>query len=248
MTTLPAALRLANRGVSLFPCGADKRPLVPHGFKDASTDEPTIRNWWRRSPDALVGVPAIKFCVLDIDLRHPEAERWYAEHATDIPFTRKHGTRSGGFHLLFQPDTRMRCTAGRIARGVDTRAAGGYIVWWPAHGFAVSHGKLLAEIPDYIVEALAPKPRAVPRPIVGLDVRQIAGALNVTRNAKQGERNAALFWTACRLGEQVAAGIISHGAAIGSALDAAAVAGFDASFTPAGARATIRSGLRQGSA
>jgi hypothetical protein len=103
-------------------------------------------------------------------------------------------------------------------------------------------------MPEFIIAALAPKPRPAPRPIVGLDVRQIAGALNVTRTAKQGERNAALFWTACRLGEQVAAGSITHGAAIGCALDAAAVAGFDASFTPASARATIRSGLRQGSA
>ena len=92
------------------------------------------------------------------------------------------------------------------------------------------------------------KPRLAPRPIVGLDVRQITGALNVTRNAKQGERNAALFWTACRLGEQVAAGIITHGAAIGCAFEAAEACGFDASFTPAEAHATIRSGLRQGSA
>jgi hypothetical protein len=111
------------------------------------------------------------------------------------------------------------------------------------------HGGALAAVPDWIIKRLAPaKPRPAPRPIVGLDVRQIAGALNVTRNAKQGKRNTALFWTACRLGEQVAAGIITHGAAIGCALEAAEACGFDASFTLASARTTIRNGLREGGA
>jgi Bifunctional DNA primase/polymerase, N-terminal len=243
---LDAALALAQR-VPVFPCGEDKAPLTSHGFKDASTAAAVIHDWWRRWPDAPIGVPTgLKFVVLDIDLQHREAQEWYGR--ANLPDTRTHHTRSGGRHLLFQPHPAVGCTAGRIWRHIDTRGHGGFVIWWPAQGFEVLHPSVLAEVPEFIVEALAPKPRPAPRPIVGLDVRQIAGALNITRNAKQGERNAALFWTACRLGEQVAAGIITPGAAVGCALDAAAAAGFDASFTPAGARATIRSGLRQGGA
>ena len=40
-TALARALKLAERGLPVFPCAADKRPTCPHGFKDASND-PTV--------------------------------------------------------------------------------------------------------------------------------------------------------------------------------------------------------------
>jgi hypothetical protein len=242
---LDAALALAAR-VPVFPCGQDKRPLVPRGFHAASTDARTIGAWWQRWTSALIGVPTnIKFCVLDIDLRHPEAERWYAERATDIPFTRKHVTRSGGFHLLFQPDTRVRCTARRIARGVDTRGLGGYVIWWPAHGFPVSHGKLLAEIPDYIVEAQLPKAEPAASIRVPDEPEQarhkLCGLIRTIADAREGERNQIVFWAGCRLAEMVLAGELTHGDAIGLGLEAAARAG----LPPQEARSTLRSAFRR---
>jgi hypothetical protein len=246
MAMLDAALALAAR-VPVFPCGEDKRPLTPHGFKDASDDPAVIRNWWRRSPAALVGVPTIKFCALDIDLKHPEAERWYAEHATDIPFTRKHVTRSGGFHLLFQPDTRMRCTASRIAKGVDTRAAGGYLVWWPACGLPVMHRNLLAHIPDDIVEAQLPKAEPVsPAPVrvpegPQLVRAKLSGVLRTVAGGSEGERNALTFWAGCRLAEMVTAGELSHGDAIGLGLEAACRTGLSRQE----ARSTLRSAFQR---
>jgi hypothetical protein len=73
-----AALTLAASGLPVFPCRVhNKRPLVAHGFKDASTDGAVIRAWWRRWPIALIGAPTgIKFVVVDIDLQHPEAQQW----------------------------------------------------------------------------------------------------------------------------------------------------------------------------
>jgi Bifunctional DNA primase/polymerase, N-terminal len=73
-----AALKLAHKGVAVFPCGNDKRPLTRHGFKDATVDGATENDWWTCWPDALIGVPTgIKFDVIDLDLQHEEACRWY---------------------------------------------------------------------------------------------------------------------------------------------------------------------------
>jgi Bifunctional DNA primase/polymerase, N-terminal len=244
-----AALALAQRG-PVFPCAQDKAPLVARGFHAATTDPAAIRDWWTRWPDALIAVPTgEKFCVLDVDLKHPDAERWYAENCSNIPFTRKHFTRSGGYHLLFVPDPRMRCTAGRIARGVDTRGVGGYIIWWPLHGFAVSHRALLAAVPEFIIEAQLPKPepiaikRALPH-VSGRELarRKLCGLMRTIVDAHEGERNAITFWVGCRLAEMVAAGEISHGDAVGLGIEAAAHAG----LPRAEARSTLRSAFRRG--
>jgi hypothetical protein len=82
-----AAVELAEHGLPVFPCvnqprgPEDKRPLTAHGFKDASCDPDLVRKWWARWPDALVGVPTgIRFVVIDIDLKHDDAQQWYDQH------------------------------------------------------------------------------------------------------------------------------------------------------------------------
>ncbi|HSE46827.1 MAG TPA: bifunctional DNA primase/polymerase, partial [Gemmatimonadales bacterium] len=53
---LDVALALANAGWSVFPCGQDKAPLIPGGFKARTVDPEQIKRWWLTHPDAL---PAI---------------------------------------------------------------------------------------------------------------------------------------------------------------------------------------------
>ena len=148
------AIDLASRGVPVFPCKVtDKSPHTKHGFKDATTDPARIKRWWSRWPDALIGVPTGgKFVVVDVDLQHPEAQHWYGE--ANLPPTRMHVTLTlGGRHILFQPHDGIRCSASKVWRHVDTRGEGGFIIWWPAHGFEVMHGTVLAPVPDWIVRA-----------------------------------------------------------------------------------------------
>jgi Bifunctional DNA primase/polymerase, N-terminal len=211
MTPLAHALRLAARQLPCFPCRPhDKRPLTPHGFKNASSDATIIRTWWKRWPSALVGVPSgERFVVLDIDLQHAEAQHWYA--GANLPQTRTHTTRSGGRHLFFKPTTDIKCTAGKIARGVDTRGSGGYIIWWPAHGLDVLHPAELAEVPHWLVRRLHPARLAPQTP-----ARQLRGdkdlepLVRVILGAAEGERNQKTFWAACRLAEHVRAGQIGR--------------------------------------
>ena len=55
---LDAALDYADRGVPVFPCKRkDKSPFTRNGFKDATTNEQQIREWWTKSPQAMIGVP-----------------------------------------------------------------------------------------------------------------------------------------------------------------------------------------------
>ena len=69
-----AAAAYARAGLSVFPCvPGEKRPLTEHGFTDASTDLNRVAAWWRRWPQANIGLATGRPCgfdVLDIDV-HP---------------------------------------------------------------------------------------------------------------------------------------------------------------------------------
>lgn len=194
--TVAAALAVADLGLPVFPCAADKRPTCPHGFRDATRDPEAIRTLWRRHPGPLIGVPTGAVSgidVLDVDPRHGGHD-WLAAHADHLPQTRTHRTRSGGWHLLFACDGRLRNSAGRLASGVDIRAGGGYVIWWPALGLAVDHPNSLAPWPGGLLALLLPSPR--PRaPAAGIAVsdRYVRAAVEQgctrIRQAPEGSRN-----------------------------------------------------------
>jgi hypothetical protein len=71
---LTTAVMLARAGIPVFPCAAGgKQPLTTHGFQDASSDPAELTAWWRRWPDANLGLPTGRpsgVDVVDIDV-HP---------------------------------------------------------------------------------------------------------------------------------------------------------------------------------
>jgi len=169
ITPVEAIVRLAQK-LPVFPCRRSaeevvvdgrvrlrkpKSPLTERGFHDATQDADQIRAWWRRWPDALVGVPTgskTGLVVIDYDTHKADdiAQAWISEHAELLMATRTHGTLSGGRHYLFKVPPGQLFTSGvditlgeRKCRGIDIRAEGGYIVWWPAHG-AVTTGEVSA--------------------------------------------------------------------------------------------------------
>jgi hypothetical protein len=255
---LDAALELAARGIPVFPCRPDdelvdgelykaKSPRTPRGFKDATTDPLRIRQWWTRHPYSLIGTPTgDQFVVIDVDLQHVEAQKWLEDNRARLPLTRAHYTRSGGRHILFQPHDGVTCTAGKLARGVDTRGKGGYIIWWPAHGLDVLHGGVLAPVPDWVLEAL--RPPAPPRPSSPVAIparadRSIAGLIRTIATAREGERNHCTFWASCRFAELVQQGAITETAAVDIIVEAASRAGLhhdEARRTAASAFRTTR--------
>jgi Bifunctional DNA primase/polymerase, N-terminal/Protein of unknown function (DUF3987) len=166
-TMLDAAVEYARRGVPVFPvwgvargccacgshpCGennrnAGKHPhrLAPHGFKNATVDEATIRAWWTEAPDANIGAPTGQWCdVVDVDPRNggdvtlAELERRHGP----LPDTAEVLTGGGGRHIYFAPTpTSLGKTAGT---GIDIKTAGGYVLLPPSGH--VSGGIYLDEI------------------------------------------------------------------------------------------------------
>jgi Primase C terminal 2 (PriCT-2)/Bifunctional DNA primase/polymerase, N-terminal len=124
-----------------FPCKRDKTPLTSRGFYDARPDADDS-SW------PLVGIPTgsvTGFDCLDVDLK---GLPWFdAQH---LPLTRMHETRSGGIHCFFRHAHGVRNSTSRIANGVDVRAEGGMVIWWPREGFPVCEAPI-AKWPDEIL-------------------------------------------------------------------------------------------------
>jgi len=156
MSAIAKALELAAQGYPVFPVAVSKRPTCPCGFKDAALEPREIRRLWRYHPAPLIGVPtgeASGLFVLDIDSpKHVEAAEWFERYAPYLPETRQQTTRSGGTHLFFNHHQGLRNSAGRIARGIDTRADGGYIIAWQMQAWLI-RPRPLADIPAWLIKA-----------------------------------------------------------------------------------------------
>lgn len=243
---LAAALVLASQGIPVFPCRADKKPFPgSHGFHDARTEANDVRALFARYHNAeLVGVATgavAGFDVLDLDTaRHETAVAFL--HSVSPLATRAHQTQSGGFHFFFRHKEGRNNTA---RHGVDIRGDGGYVIWWPAQGFAVNPLPI-AEWPPLLWARLErPKRvRAETTESAPLHEGKLGAVVRLVSCAKEGSRNNLLFWAACRIGEWIVAGEMttSYGETVLCA--AARAAGLD----DISSGKTIASGLKQAGA
>lgn len=150
---------MAAKNIPVFPCGANKAPLTPNGFRDASTDPKKVRAFFTENPDALIGMPtgaASGLSVLDIDKKDgKQGLEWLKINEQRLPPTKSVKTRSGGVHLFFRHAAGLRSSAGSIANGVDIRGDAGYVIYWQAHGGRVLRNPEPAAFPTWLlVEAL----------------------------------------------------------------------------------------------
>ena len=140
-----AALDYARLGWPVFPLGVrGKLPMIAKadggkGCHDATTDPGLIEIWWKRWPEANIGITccAASFFALDIDPKHggDEAMRDIVARFGRLPATVTARTGSGGWHYYFRaiPDFVLN-SVGRIGAGIDTRGGerDGYVVAPPS--------------------------------------------------------------------------------------------------------------------
>ena len=255
-STEPAtwAYAYAAVGMAIFPCGANKRPLTLHGFKDATTDEETITAWWRSCPfaDAAWAIPA-DIVVLDLDgvggLKSFAAAEGRDADSIETP---QATTPRGGLHLIYSANgAEYRNSARANGKGIDTRTIGGYIALpSPGNGRAWIKplSTPLAPAPPWVKPAaqqgIAPmavaRETAIASPFAryAVDTSLRAIARYVAR-APEGERNCITFWAACRFAEYARAGLLDEAWAAELLALAATRAGLPADE----ARRTIKSGF-----
>jgi len=180
---LEAALEYADRGWPVLPIEpkgkAPAGKLVPHGVKQATTDERTIRYWWRRLTTANVGLATgVAFDALDLDgndgiTAFADAAP-FAAYAANGPTV---CTGGGGRHVYVAPTGRGNRT--NVLPHVDWRGLGGYVVAPPSiHYTGVRYRWRLSETdpcsgmdvpiyqaPAWVLELLDGRSTLVPRPM-----------------------------------------------------------------------------------
>ncbi len=162
---LAAALDYALAGLPVLPLDG-KVPRNHGGLTNASTDPAVISEWWRRWPEANIGIRTgteSGLFVLDVDVQHGGA-------GTLAELERSHGklprphvlTGGGGHHYLFaHPGSEVRNSAGLLGPGLDTRGDGGYIVAPPSvHASGRPYKQLrpfadLDQVPAWLLENTA---------------------------------------------------------------------------------------------
>ena len=171
---LEAALEYASRGWPVLPIKPrEKVPagsLVPHGLRDATIDAATIRAWWKRLPEANVGLATgIAFDVLDVD-----GDNGMAALAVEIPVDAPTidgptVTTGRGCHVYVGP-TGLGNRAG-VLPSVDFRGQSGYVIAPPSihPSGAVYTWKSGDSDPDFGANAPI---RPAPAWLLGLLVRQ----------------------------------------------------------------------------
>lgn len=216
------ASMLTQHGLSVFPLVPMlKIPVIAksrggRGCLDATVAPQTIANWSIRYQKANVGVGTGEtsgVIVIDLDPKNGSAASVSSLRAKGMPFPRTVccKTPRGGWHLYYKWKSGISNSVSAISAGIDVRSDGGYVVAPPsetrdgAYRWFIPFEEMVpADLPDWIVEALKPKPKT---PIPATYVRKlgdgpISHLFDIVANAREGRRNVLLFWSACRIAEK----------------------------------------------
>jgi Bifunctional DNA primase/polymerase, N-terminal len=227
-STVQWAMAYASRGWPVFPCQpGSKEPATRHGFHDATTDPDRIRSWWRRQPTANLAIVSGRPGpdVLDVD-QHGEAGSGFAAFSR----LRREGlldavsaivaTPGGGLHAYF---TGSDQASGRLPRlHLDFRSQGGYVLAPPSQ-IDGRHYRLITQNAqsgglDWAAVTTLLDPRRIraiqPRTAARGDLSHLAAWVE---RLQEGNRNAGLYWAACRAVEAAQPAVLDDLAAAAAA-------------------------------
>ncbi len=231
MNPIDWALAYISHEFDIFPAAPSKHPLTPHGVKDATRDPDIIKARWRRWPfaDPALAVPP-NIVVADLDRKNgrdgfKDFERLAGCRPADVG-TPIATTPSGGLHLYFSAEKPYKNAVAIDGTGVDTRAAGGYVIL-PAGGngreWLRDLSTPLAPAPDWLDAAAkretpnslfhrpAPSASATSRSDGGLVGRPLlVRAVRLIMTAPQGAQEETRHRQAFFVGTLIAAGVVDY--------------------------------------
>jgi putative DNA primase/helicase len=146
---------------SVFPLDSrTKKPFTEHGFKDATNNPEVIEKWKRNFPNCGWGIPTgEEFFVIDLDKKYGGLERWdklIKEYGEVKAFTVR--TQHDGQHLYFLSNgIDIRNSKGKVAKGIDIRGNGGYVVIPPTPGYEIINDTELASPPTWLLNLILKK-------------------------------------------------------------------------------------------
>ncbi len=161
-----AALAYAEAGIPVFPVGANKRPLCPHGHHQATVDPATIDGWWADWPEAgIATVPGRSgWCIIETDPPNGEPNfTALAEAHGGLVKTWTVRSPRGGRHRYYSGH--LPPSVGKLAEHVDTRGDDSYILLPPsrtANGvYTVECDADIAPVPEWVAPFLASRRKTV---------------------------------------------------------------------------------------
>jgi putative DNA primase/helicase len=258
---LDAALDYARAGLCVFPLNG-KKPLTAHGFKNATCAESTIREWWRKTPRANVGLPTGAMnglIVIDVDGPGGDAALAALEaNNANLPPTRKIQTRPGRHQLWFKqpPGFISQCSVGALGTNLDVRGDGGYVCAPPSihpesnKPYTVVNDLPWADLPPWLLtlvkaqesaSAVPNRPTIQRAPVTG-QTRFEELCAELRAMAPNSGRNNLLNKIAFWLGQAAALGMLSATGTLDSLRAAAIVSG----LTMSEVDNTIKSGYQAG--
>ncbi|MCC5032294.1 bifunctional DNA primase/polymerase [Streptomyces sp. WAC 00631] len=260
----PGGKRPAGHGEDHCPrtgrCAAGHR--TPE--QRATTCPDTIRAAWALRPwNVAIATGPAGLLVVDLDTLKPKDEKGTPCGATSfqalceragqaVPVTYRVRTPNGGEHLYFTaPDgARLKSSAGRLAKKIDIRAWGGYVVapgsTTTAGAYEVADSAPVAPLPGWLAGLLTERPAPTGAPVIAVprDASRVAGVALERECAAvaatgEGGRNSTLYRAALKVGRFVAWGDLPRHVVE----EAFQAAGESTGLPPAECRTTIRSAL-----
>ncbi len=135
------AVKYAANGWPVFPCRENgkkvKAPYTKNGFKDATTNQVQIKQWWHQHPNALIGFPTgteTGILVIDCDVRQTgngteNYKQLLSDHQIkDFPCILTVNTPSGGVHYYYRQPPVSVPIKSKLTDYVDIKADGGYVI------------------------------------------------------------------------------------------------------------------------
>lgn len=171
MSFLESAIARAKEGFYVFPLVSNgKTPLIKNFTEEATRNPEKIRDWWlcpvmETEKDYNIGIATSKFgedealIVIDVDDKKGKKgseELDKLDMINEVPQTFTQITASGGKHLVYKTPVAVKQGSDVLAKGLDIRSRGGYIVGLGSELDGKKYqGEItpIAEAPQWLIDA-----------------------------------------------------------------------------------------------